>query len=151
MAEGEAVTLQTYRQQVNNTIQQRINAHQRTIAAQHPMAMDTATRPLILLADGDSWFDYPLTGDALNPSDVIVQLGRVLEPTPFLLNLAHHGDATTEILGVSKHDRLVAMLKDPRNGRFDAILFSGGVTIWSAISSGSGCATRPPTRTRPRR
>ncbi len=43
-----------------------------------------------------------------------------------MLKLAHHGDATTDLLGVQKRTRLVEALAEARNGNFDAILFSGG-------------------------
>ncbi len=126
MADGDPVTLQAFRQQVGTTLQQRIAAHQAAVAAQGLMAMQRANRPLILLADGDSWFDYPLTGDVPVPSDIIAQLRNVMTPAPYILDLAHYGDATTQILGVTKRDRLLAALQDPQNGAFDAILFSGG-------------------------
>jgi len=126
MANGDTVTLQAFRRQVDATLQQRIAAHQEAVAAQGVMATQHANPPLILLADGDSWFDYPLSGDALLPSDIIVQLRKVMAPAPYILDLAHYGDATTQLLGVTKRDRLLATLRDPRNGAFDAILFSGG-------------------------
>jgi hypothetical protein len=78
------------------------------------------------LADGDSWFDYPLSGDLPIASDVTVKLGGLIAPRPTILNLAHHGDATTELLGVTKRARLLNALQEPKNGKFDAILFSGG-------------------------
>ena len=49
-----------------------------------------------------------------------------MAPAPYILDLAHYGDATTQLLGVSKRQRLLAALQDPQNGAFDAILFSGG-------------------------
>jgi hypothetical protein len=109
---------------IDRTIQQRITLHQTLVATQA-----TATgqpRPLILLADGDSWFDYPLSGDLPEASDITVQLGRIVSPAPLILNLAQHGDATTQLLGVSRRNRLLAALTEPKNGPFDAILFCGG-------------------------
>lgn len=126
MANGNPNTLQAFRQQVDATLQQRIAAHKAAVAARGLMAMPQATRPLILLADGNSWFDYPLSGDSLVPSDIIVQLQNGMAPAPTILDLAHYGDATTELLGVAKRTHLQAALKDPANGTFDAILFSGG-------------------------
>ena len=74
---------------IDRTIQERIAAHQSMIAAAAPGA-----HRLNLLADGDSWFDYPLSGEGiLIPSDIIVQLRRSV--TPYILDLAHYGDATT--------------------------------------------------------
>jgi hypothetical protein len=105
---------------IDRTIQERIAAHQSMIAAAAPGA-----HRLNLLADGDSWFDYPLSGEGiLIPSDIIVQLRRSV--TPYILDLAHYGDATTQLLGVSKRNRLLDTLRNPANGTFDAILFSGG-------------------------
>jgi hypothetical protein len=43
-----------------------------------------------------------------------------------LLKLAHHGDATTELLGVRKRRRLIKELSDQSNGPIEVILFSGG-------------------------
>ena len=126
MANGNPTTLQAFRQQVDATLQQRMAAHKAAVAARGLMAMPPATRPLILLADGDSWFDYPLSNGALIPSDIIVQLQSGMAPAPTILNLAHYGDATTELLGVAKRTRLLNALQDPQNGTFDAILFSGG-------------------------
>lgn len=109
---------------VDRTIRERIRAHQALIATRQ--LVPGALARLNLLADGDSWFDYPLTGDMLDASDIIVQLASIISPAPYILNLAHYGDATTQLLGVARRDGLIAALSDPRNGAFDAILFSGG-------------------------
>lgn len=50
----------------------------------------------------------------------------MLNPGPMILNLAHHGEVTTTLLGVTQRQRLLNELNDPNNGGFDAILFSGG-------------------------
>jgi hypothetical protein len=126
MPDRLSVDLQAHRVAVEAEIQQRIVAHQRLLANQGFLANRSPTRPLNLLADGDSWFDYPLSDGFPIPSDVIVQLGTLVSPRPFILNLAHHGDATTQMLGVTKRNRLIAALQDPKNGVFDGILFSGG-------------------------
>ena len=126
MANGNPNTLQAFRQQVDATLQQRIATHKAAVATRGLMAMSPATRPLILLADGNSWFDYPLSDDLPIPSDIIVQLQNVMAPVPTILDLAHYGDATTELLGVTKRNRLRDALQDPDYGAFDAILFSGG-------------------------
>jgi hypothetical protein len=90
-------------------------------------ALAVPQRRLNLLADGDSWFDYPLTdGLPIGSSDIIHQLQSLITPAPEILNLAHHGDATTALMGVSKRNELMKQLHDPNNGHFDAILFSGG-------------------------
>lgn len=88
--------------------------------------------PLALLALGDSWFDYPLSGDWPSPAgtDVIAQLRRLGSINPYILNISHYGDATTDLLGLKKQKRLLAALAEPDNwlsdGRPDAILVSGG-------------------------
>lgn len=102
----------------------RTTAYQARIAA---VPAAGAVKPLNLLALGDSWFDYPLSDGVLPiPSDILVQLRTMLTPTPNILSLAHYGDATTELLGVTKRQRLINALQNPANGTFDAILFSGG-------------------------
>ncbi len=102
--------------------QNRIDQHS-TAAAGLPAGrqqMPTATRVLNLLADGDSWFDYPLYDDIIDG----VQAG--LPHGSLILNLAHYGDATTQLLGVQRRQQLANLMQDPSHGRFDAILFSGG-------------------------
>jgi hypothetical protein len=126
MPDSLSVDLLAHRAAVEAELQQRIAAHQRLLASQGLLVNRDAARPLNLLADGDSWFDYPLSGSIPIHSDTIVQLGTLVSPRPLILNLAHHGDATTELLGVTKRNRLLAVLQDPKNGAFDGILFSGG-------------------------
>jgi hypothetical protein len=126
MPDRLSVDLLAHRAAVEAELQQRIVAHQRLLVSQGFLTNRDPRRPLNLLADGDSWFDYPLSGDFPIASDVIVQLGTLVSPRPFILNLAHHGDATTQMLGVTKRNRLLAALQDPKNGAFDGILFSGG-------------------------
>jgi hypothetical protein len=43
--------------------------------------------PLALLALGDSWFDYPLSGNdfTFSDTDIIAQLGRMGNIPPFIL------------------------------------------------------------------
>ena len=70
-----------------------------------------------IIADGDSWFDYPkflMTGGGL-----ITHLEEVsgLEIT----NFAHAGDSTLEALGLTKSQRLERLLVGA-----DVLLFSGG-------------------------
>lgn len=81
----------------------------------------TSQHPLNLLADGDSWFDY-------FEKDVIAQLpilnNRINFQPP--LNLSVAGDATSNSLGVARQTRITQALTDSKNGKFDAILFSGG-------------------------
>ncbi len=104
------------------TLDRRVAVHR-----QQAGMLAAGTGRLNLLAEGDSWFDYPLTGsNPLLPSGVVAQLPAVLAPDPVVLSLAHYGDTTTEMLGVDQRRRLIAALIDPAHGTFDALLFSGG-------------------------
>jgi len=115
--------------------QRRIDEHKRSIAARPA----TATN-LNVLADGDSWFKYPLSMDVVD----FVQQGGT--PNPLMLNLAVAGDPTTATLGVSKRQRIIDTLSDPQHGKFDALLFSGGgddvagdqFCLWVTQNAGSG-------------
>jgi hypothetical protein len=87
--------------------------------------------PLAMLAHGDSWFDYPLTGNGFPfvNTDIIAQLSGMGAVTPMILNMSHHGDATTDELSLSKQQRLIEALDTDDNWidrKPDAILFSGG-------------------------
>ena len=78
-------------------------------------------RPLRILAEGDSWFDYPLPwprGDG-----VIVQLQKLLGY--LIANMAHYGLEVTQMLGLPLRQEIISRLSDP-NIRYDAFLFSGG-------------------------
>jgi hypothetical protein len=116
---------------------QQINADLGARAAQHQQAVATAVRsgllgqpnsPLNLLADGDSWFDYPLGGllPMVDHTDIIAQLPDVSVRAPLILKLAHYGDATTTELGLTRVQKISDAINNGANGRFDAILFSGG-------------------------
>ena len=45
---------------------------------------------------------------------------------PLVPSLAHRGEAAEDMLGVTKLHELLDALKNHADGRFDAILFSGG-------------------------
>lgn len=91
-----------------------------------------APEPLVMLAHGDSWFDYPLNGNSvsLRSTDIIAHLETLGQVNPLVLNVSHFGDATTAELSLPKQQRMLQALEDPRNwlssGKPDAILFSGG-------------------------
>ena len=120
VAPGNIVVPARQSQVIDREINQRIQLHQAHVAAMSTLAAASTSRPLNLLGAGDSWFDYPLPLGS--PSDILA----VLSERALVLKLAHHGDATTDLLGVDKRARLVEALSDPRNGVFDAMLFSGG-------------------------
>jgi hypothetical protein len=132
------VLRQQLRDSINQEISERTKVHQAKIAALKSARRYLAaagapppTNPLILLAHGDSWFDYPLNGNSLSLSstDVIVQLETMGTINPVIHNISHYGDATTDEMSWPKQDRLIQSLPDPDNwldGKPDAILFSGG-------------------------
>lgn len=116
-----------HQKKIADDLNRRIAAHQAKIAKRRMMLTATASggpTPLSLIAQGDSWFDYPLP--ILAPSDVIAHLlSMPLSPT--ILSLAHYGEAAEDMLGLRKLRMLKEQLEDvEHNGAFDAILFSGG-------------------------
>jgi len=124
LARVEQTRLQ--REFIEEERRERIAQHQRDIAERQALLRATpgAVQPLNLFADGDSWFDYPLPPDGRN--DVIRSTGKHGTPPPLILNLAHYGDEARDLLGVKRRQRIIDNLSDVANGRFDAILFSGG-------------------------
>lgn len=118
---------ESWQEQIQQDLKARIKAHQHDVLKAKALHAHQAgaPSPLILIGDGDSWFDYPLP-DPLHPTDVLQALRAAGEPAPMILKLAHYSDATTTLLGVTKRDRLIAQLRDPANGPIDALLFSGG-------------------------
>jgi len=119
-----------FQQQINQDIEGRIAAHKTKMAAAkatRAFVEGAANRPLVLLADGDSWFDYPL-GDPIPGirTDILAQLPKISGQEPNILSFAHYGDATNVELGLTRQQRMVAAIQDPGNGPIDAILFSGG-------------------------
>jgi hypothetical protein len=115
---------QKLRSAIESEKQQRIQNHQAriaTLAAEKGLA---ASSTLNLLAQGDSWFDYPLP--LTHHSGIIDQLKGLHTQAPEILSLAHYGEAAEAMLGVKKLHELIDALRNPDNGKFDAILFSGG-------------------------
>jgi hypothetical protein len=131
------------RQQLNAAIEQdiaeRVAVHKQRVAALRvaktklfALSQTKMAEPLAMLAVGDSWFDYPLSGNGPLPldTDVIAQMRSMGAINPVILNVSHYGDATTDELALPKQQRIVAQLADAGNwlsqGKPDAILFSGG-------------------------
>ncbi len=79
---------------------------------------------LRIIAEGDSWFDYPLEGDPFRAGDVISRLEDII-PYPILKALPTRGDETRFMLGVKQRAKLKALLED-RTRDFNVLLFSGG-------------------------
>jgi hypothetical protein len=131
----EAARLQaSLRESIERDIAERIEAHQREVAlVKANLRRDGQQPPLMLLAHGDSWFNYPLNGNSVElpprDTDIIAHLEKMGSPRPKILNISHYGDATTDEMGLAKQKRLIAALRNPKNwltGKPDAILFSGG-------------------------
>jgi lysophospholipase L1-like esterase len=79
--------------------------------------------PLQILAEGDSWFDYP---PFLFKGGIIPRLeDRLGVP---ILNLAKAGDEVRYMLGVEERRVLIKQLSkgSPAGGAWDVLLFSGG-------------------------
>ena len=136
---GDAITAE---------ITDRIRQHQTTIARLKTAQAGMATagkapvaEPLVLLAQGDSWFDYPLNGNALSlvSTDIIAQLQGMGTINPVIANIAHYGEASTDEMGLPKQERMIQMLRDPSNwlgqGKPDAIIYRLVATTSSEINS----------------
>jgi hypothetical protein len=126
------------KQRADQEIAQRIQVHKANIARMTSarrsaslLAVAESTKPLIMLAQGDSWFDYPLSGNSISTedTDIIAQLRRIGDAAPTILNLAVHGETAINEMSLSKQERMIAALQDGANwldGKPDAILFSAG-------------------------
>jgi hypothetical protein len=79
--------------------------------------------PLQIMAEGDSWFDYPVP---FKGNAIIKRLQRLIGVP--ILNMAEAGDEVRFMLGVEQRRRLIKALKDgcPAGGPWDTLLFSGG-------------------------
>jgi hypothetical protein len=90
-----------------------------------PAATAPGTRPLQILAEGDSWFDYPYPSLFFG-GGVIKRLTKRLGVP--ILNLAKAGDEARNMLGVEQRERLTQHLENgcPAGGDWDVLLFSGG-------------------------
>jgi hypothetical protein len=124
---------------IDSDIASRTHAHQARVAELKAARLQPSSQlepralaPLVLLAHGDSWFDYPLNGNdlALNATDIIVQLQSMGDTHPLILNLSHYGESTTEEMSLTRQQRLIKAIDDKANwandSAPDAILFSGG-------------------------
>ncbi len=126
------------KQRADQEIAQRTQIHKANIARMTSarrsaslLAVAESTKPLIMLAQGDSWFDYPLSGNSISTedTDIIAQLRRIGDLPPTILNLAVHGETAVNEMSLSKQERMISALQDDANwidGKPDAILFSAG-------------------------
>jgi len=128
---------QQWRECIDQEVAGRVRVHQQRIARLRTARARLAEAgapplPLVMLAHGDSWFDYPLAGNSLSlqDTDIIAQLRTMGNPNPIILNISHYGEASTVEMSWPKQERLIDALQDPANwmatGKPDAILFSGG-------------------------
>lgn len=86
-------------------------------------AVAAAAGPLRILAEGDSWFDYPVP---FFGGGIIKRLEKKLGVP--ILNLAKAGDEVRFMLGVDERLQIINQLKtgSPAGGAWDVMLFSGG-------------------------
>lgn len=129
---------QQLRDAIDAELADRVKRHQARIAQlrSNHRAMREAGKavvsPLVMLAQGDSWFDYPLDGNNLSlaNTDIIAQLQGMGMINPVILSIAHYGEASTDEMALPKQQLMIQMLLDPSNwleqGKPDAILFSAG-------------------------
>ncbi len=86
---------------------------------------------LDVLAIGDSWFDYPLSGNdpSFSNTAIAAQLTQMGNPPPLVLNYAYFGQATTAVLTYENQEQIIGSVSDSSqwlNGAPDAILASMG-------------------------
>ena len=86
---------------------------------------------LDVLAIGNSWFDYPLSGNdpSFSNTAIAAQLTQMGNPPPLVLNYAYFGQATTAVLTYENQQQIIDSVSDSSqwlNGAPDAILASMG-------------------------
>lgn len=86
---------------------------------------------LDFLAIGNSWFDYPLSGNdpSFSNTAIAAQLTQIGNPPPLVLNYAYFGQATTAVLTYENQQQIIDAVSDSSqwlNGAPDAILASMG-------------------------
>src|SRR5215469_7960410 len=126
----DSIPIRAYVTALNAELSRRIEDHQRAIAEHVALgSFKKDNPPVVLLANGDSWFDYPFgDGIPLNYSDVIAQLTKHmgLYQPPIILNVANAGDTTLQSMGLARQQLIAKLLRDPKNGPIEGILYSGG-------------------------
>lgn len=85
--------------------------------------LPSTSQPLQILAEGDSWFDYPYPRFG---GGIIPRLDPLIGVE--ILNLAKAGDQVRKMMDVEQRKELVEHLQDgsPTGGPWDVLLFSGG-------------------------
>jgi hypothetical protein len=149
MALTAETTYRDLRASIQNEKERRIREYRAKVTKTQSMKtmgiFASATEPLRLIAQGDSWFDYPLPVYPIR-TDVIAHLESLPSMSPHVLDLAVLGEAAEDLLGVVKLHELIDNLVDPANGGFDGILFSGGgndlagnqFRLWLQDATGGG-------------
>ena len=108
---------QQLRASIDEEIAARTKLHQANIArfktaatTLRSLGAPARPEPLTMLANGDSWFDYPLSGNdlSLQTTDVIAQLTTMGSSNPAILNVSHYGEATTDELSLPKQQRMIS-------------------------------------------
>ncbi|TCQ07681.1 hypothetical protein C8J34_104142 [Rhizobium sp. PP-F2F-G36] len=125
-------------EKIDDEIRLRVVAHKKNIlrleasqATVRNLGVKVENRPLVLIAQGDSWFDYPLHGNGpmIGDTDVISHLRRIGVMPPTILNLAVAGDTAVNVMSLKRQSALIEQIRDKSNwieGKPDAILFSAG-------------------------
>jgi hypothetical protein len=75
--------------------------------------------PVAILAEGDSWFEYPLSSGS-----IIDHLQNLVGDHAVIGNLATHGHEVRQILGLEQRREIIKRLRAATKP--DALLFSGG-------------------------
>ncbi len=105
-----------------------------TMPVEPSLLAAAGSRPLRILADGDSWFDYPpfATSYMENGAEVRLQ-GGVIGSLQYrlgvpIMNEAAAGDEVRYMLGVRQREKLARLLQDQQAAGtpWDVLLFSGG-------------------------
>ena len=139
---------QQMRREMDDEIVQRTRIHQAKIArfrvaaqSRRALGAKAPSVPLVMLAHGDLWFDYPLDGNSISlpHTDIIAQLEFVGNINPCILNISQWGDATTAEMSWPKQQKMITALQDKSNwlelGKPDAIYFPAAAMMWRATSS----------------
>jgi hypothetical protein len=117
--QNEAKIRDSIKMQVDREIEKSIDEYRLWMAKE----IDEGRKPLSILAEGDSWFNYSLAG-----SDIIDFLEKNLNIR--INNLASPGDEVKEMLTGEQKERLERELKrgphTSNRRKYDVLLFSGG-------------------------
>ena len=126
------------RNSIDAEIRDRITAHKRDMSqleaarvGAHHFSAPLVNEPVIALAIGDSWFDYPLDGNSYTGAhtDIVAYLPIVSNQKLKVVNLAHWGETAVQEMSLPKQRRMTEVVLDKSNwlnGKPDVILISAG-------------------------